>query len=439
MAAPFFDTPGIETARALAERIREAGFDAAEVSLRRRGLSEMQIDAGDVSLLRNTESLELGLRGLLDGRYATVTLNQTDDDSLQQAIADLHEAAAAAPQDAARAFAPAAAQGRLQREHGPAEPELDRMHERITALAAAVRERHPEMLLEQAMLQFHHMQQWRANTLGLEVETREGLYSADTMFSSRRGERASSFNGSTSTALTLDAPLLEWAGVSRLMASSVREIDHRPLAGRIDGAMILTPESLFGLVDHWLAHLGDERLIAGSSRLRDSIGQAVASPLFTLRIAPDDAAFARQEFVTQDGFASEASTLVDGGVLRSFMLSDYGARKTGLPRAANGALNRIVEAGATSLVDIVKQTGRGLLLGRFSGGYPAANGDFSGVAKNSFLIENGEVTAPVSEVMVSGNLFEMMKAISAVSSDRINDGTTLLPWIRTEGLTISGQ
>lgn len=437
MNTPSLSEPSLGAARALADRIRDSGFDAAEVSLRRRRLTEMQIDAGDVSLLRNTDAIELGLRGIVDGRHATVSLNQTDEDSVQRAIAALAEAAAAAPRDEARALAPA--QGLLHRDTGPTEPQLDPMHERVTALAATVRERHPELLLEQAMLQFHRIHQWRANTLGLEVDASEGFYAAEAMFSSRRGARSSSFNGFAGTASQLDTALLDWAGLSRLMASSVREIDHQALAGRFDGPVLLTPESLFSLVDFWLSHLGDDRLIAGSSRLRDSIDQPVASPLFTLRVAPDEAGFARREFVTADGYPCEASTLVEGGLLRSFMLSDYGARKTGLPRARNAAVNRIVEAGSTPLVDIVKQIPRGLMLGRFSGGYPAANGDFSGVAKNSFLIENGEVTTPVSEVMIAGNLFEMMRSISAVSAERVNDGMTLLPWIRTEGLSISGQ
>ena len=58
---------------------------------------------------------------------------------------------------------------------------------------------------------------------------------------------------------------------------------------------------------------------------------------------------------------------------------------------------------------------------RFSGGMPGVNGDFSGVAKNSFLIENGKVTTPISETMISGNLAEMLNSIIAVSADTVCD------------------
>ena len=46
---------------------------------------------------------------------------------------------------------------------------------------------------------------------------------------------------------------------------------------------------------------------------------------------------------------------------------------------------------------------------QFSGARPAENGDFSGVAKNSYYIEKGKVQFPVSETMVSGNLAELVK------------------------------
>jgi PmbA protein len=61
------------------------------------------------------------------------------------------------------------------------------------------------------------------------------------------------------------------------------------------------------------------------------------------------------------------------------------------------------------------------------------------VAKNSFLIENGRITKPLSEVMISGNLADMLRDTVAVSQERENSGYWLLPWIRVKGVTISGK
>ncbi len=431
------DTLDAGLTRRLLEQITGAGFDAGEVVLTERRMTEMQIDAGDISLLRNTQNIALVLRGIAGGRYATVQLNQLDPDSVVAGVAQLREAVQSAPVDTARAFAPP--QDVAVHDEGPAAAELEAMHARITGLAAEVRERYPDIKLEQAMLQFDRSRQLRANTLGLQLDASEAAYDAQAMFSGERGEHRSSFNHGGACAPDLGPALLAWGGLQRLIESTGREIDHVPFSGRFRGALVLTPECVFAMFDPWLAHLADERLIAGTSRLRDAIGKPVASRLLTLRVDPHSPAFARREFATGDGYRSEPSNVIEAGVLRSFLLSDYGARKTGLPRAPNAARNRIVEPGATPLATLIGQVPQGLLMGRFSGGAPAANGDFSGVAKNSYLIDGGRIGTPVSEVMVSGNLFEMMESISGISAEVVNDGVTSVPWVRVEGITVAGK
>ena len=82
---------------------------------------------------------------------------------------------------------------------------------------------------------------------------------------------------------------------------------------------------------------------------------------------------------------------------------------------------------------------KGIVMGRFSGGQPGPSGDLSGVAKNSFLIESGKITKALSEVMISGNLADMLRDTVAVSQERENSGYWLFPWIRVKGVTISGK
>ena len=66
--------------------------------------------------------------------------------------------------------------------------------------------------------------------------------------------------------------------------------------------------------------------------------------------------------------------------------------------------------------DMIKEIDKGILLCRFSGGSPSDNGDFSGVAKNSFYIENGEVQYPISETMVSGNIVDMFQKVKHITT-----------------------
>ena len=82
---------------------------------------------------------------------------------------------------------------------------------------------------------------------------------------------------------------------------------------------------------------------------------------------------------------------------------------------------------------------KGILVCRLSGGQPASNGDFSGVAKNSFLIENGKITKPVLETMISGNLAEMLNNVIDISKETAMDGSTVYPWVAFDGVTVSGK
>jgi PmbA protein len=70
-------------------------------------------------------------------------------------------------------------------------------------------------------------------------------------------------------------------------------------------------------------------------------------------------------------------------------------------------------------------------------GSPAANGDFSGVIKNSFAIQHGEVGAALSETMINGNVAQMLRDVLAVSTERIDTGAACMPWLRIGGLHFS--
>lgn len=421
----------------LLTKVKAAGFKDAEVTVAAKKLSEMQIDASEISLMRTTDNVGITLRGILNGRYATVSLNQLDNESTSAGIKALRQAAEAAPIDEARQFAPD--QGKMTFSYGPAVPNLEQMFDRLSEINQHVKKEFPDLNLEQCMVDHTDTTAWTSNTLGLNVEQRQGHYGFTAMFSAKRGDKTTSFSSAGAMAENLSAPFIEWGTVRSAMESSIRELDHQPFNGKFVGAMVMTPDSIGELFGPWLSHLGNDRLISGTSVLKDKMGKGVASEALTIRISPNDPMFAIKDFVTGDGYKSSPSTIVENGILKSWLLSDYGSRKTGLPRATNSGANMIIEAGAKTKMQMVSQIKKGLWLGRFSGGGPAANGDFSGVAKSSFLIENGELAAPLSEVMISGNLFTMLQSIMGISSERVNNGSDLLPWIAVDGITVAGK
>ncbi|MBP5728940.1 MAG: TldD/PmbA family protein, partial [Clostridia bacterium] len=107
--------------------------------------------------------------------------------------------------------------------------------------------------------------------------------------------------------------------------------------------------------------------------------------------------------------------------------------------SGNVGRNVHVAGGDKTLDEIISGIDKGLLVMRFSGGQPAASGEFSGVAKNSFLIENGKIKNAVTETMISGCVPDMLMNIREISKDVSNDGSNSLPFIAFDGITISGK
>ena len=126
-------------------------------------------------------------------------------------------------------------------------------------------------------------------------------------------------------------------------------------------------------------------------------------------------------------------------MLKAHSIGLYAAKKTGRPVTKNTGWDLVVEPGEKSLEEIIKSVDKGLVMSSFSGGEPGTNGDFSGVAKNSFLVENGEIKYAVSETMVNGNLGEIFKNIRAVSKEQVCDGNSVIPYIAVDGVVISGK
>ena len=79
----------------------------------------------------------------------------------------------------------------------------------------------------------------------------------------------------------------------------------------------------------------------------------------------------------------------------------------------------------------------GILITRFSGGRPNDRGDFSGIAKNSYYIKDGKLAFPIQETTVSGNMVDLLQNITGISVERLNFGSSILPWVKVSGITAS--
>ena len=419
------------------DALLKAGADKAQCSLTLTDKHEMNVELGEFTLLRTTFDTRIGLTAIKGNRRGSTSINKSDNHALDNAATDVVAiAGASAPDEAndiARAQPPAVFSS------GSDSPDLDTMHFRMKELLQTVQTRYPKLVLMQAYLDFTHSRNYFLNSNGVDFVTNKGVYSCTVIFSSKDEEKVSSFNYTGFSLKDLEKDLLSCGSLNTLLHQSAEQISTKPLQGKFVGDVIITPDCLGDMLYFVSGSLGDGPMISGTSVYKDKLNEQIASPILTLHSRPVSEEICDGYFMTSDGYAAQNSTIIESGVLKTFLLSLYGARKTGLDIAVNNGGAFVVDPGNASLDNMVRSVKKGILLARFSGGYPGDNGDFSGVAKNSYLIENGKIICPISESMISGNFVDMLKNIKAISRERINYGFAVLPWIAASGVTVSGK
>ncbi|WP_048438921.1 metallopeptidase TldD-related protein [Caenimonas sp. SL110] len=414
------------------ELMRSAGFEHAQVTAAHTQLDELNVAHNEPSLLRSAESHKLSLMGIVEGRVASTEMADLSADAMRERIAGLYADAKSAPQDDANAVS---SNQRARIVQGPQEADRDLMAGKMAELLAFRATETPKMMIDEGDAK-HTLRRWHTLTTGgSDLSGSVGCYSLGAFGTARDGNQSSSFNYTGGDTNDLgSAPAQDQFGMGQMLRDTERQIHTQPAGGKFVGDVVLTPNAVASLLSWLQGQLSDTQLISGSSLYRDSVGQIIASPLLTVRSRFDSPGVAA---MSGDGFVTPAVTLVDKGRLLALTPTLYGSRKTGLKHVPVAGGGWVVESGATPLAEMVGGVKRGALVGRLSMGSPAANGNFSGVIKNSFLIEGGELGTALSEVMIAGNMAQMLKDIVAVSQEVIDSGSLSLPWLRINNLHFS--
>ena len=426
-----------ETAAYALKKLSQTGAQQYSCEAHTAEKREFNVDGGLFSLLRTTIDNRLDLTLIKDHRRGKVLINSFSAEAVDSAVSDCLASAGSAQEDPAwqlyegtqKSFTLGTPQG-----------DMDRLFQRSRELLETIKRDYPKVMVEQMIVEHESAKGIYLNSLGAEYETLEGSYSLSLMFSGHDGDKTSSFNGAGVSTDSLDTPLIELGALRQLLADAEKQIDTVATDGKFVGPVVFTPDCAGSMIYELLGNfVTDGVILDGTSLWKDKLGQMVADPSLTISAAPLHPAIVCGERYTSDGRVSQDYDIIKDGRLNAFALSSYVANKTGHKAAPNASFSLIVPAGSESIRDIIAGIDRGLLVSRFSGGSPSSSGDFSGVAKNSFLIENGQIGPAVSETMISGNLAGMFEKLRSISIERVQDGSTLMPYIAVDGITISGK
>ena len=219
--------------------------------------------------------------------------------------------------------------------------------------------------------------------------------------------------------------------------------------------IVFAPEVARSLIGSLFEAASGDSIWRHASFLADKLGAQIAAPTLTViddnfMLLPTGAgAFGSSPF-DGEGLPSRRTVVLQNGVLATYLLNTYSARKLGLKSTHNasrglagtpgiGCGNLYLEPGQLSQEEIIAQAHTGLFVTSLMGfGTNIVTGDYSHGA-TGLWIENGQLTHAVEEVTIAGNLADMLMNITAIGNDLVFRGSVASPTLRIDGMTVAGE
>ena len=214
--------------------------------------------------------------------------------------------------------------------------------------------------------------------------------------------------------------------------------------------VVFDPETAASLVRHLAGALSGSALYRRLSFLVDRLGEQIASPAVTVFDDPLRLAGPASRPFDGEGVRQARRVVVERGILRTYLLDSYSARRLGLRttgHAARGvgdapgaaATNFALEPGTQTPEEIIASVRSGLYVTELIGfGVNPVTGDYSRGAAGVW-IENGELAYPVEELTIAGKLGDMLRDIEIVGNDLVRRNAVASPTIKLGRMTVAGQ
>ncbi|MGA2535214.1 MAG: TldD/PmbA family protein [Terracidiphilus sp.] len=218
--------------------------------------------------------------------------------------------------------------------------------------------------------------------------------------------------------------------------------------------IVFAPEVARSLIGSVFEAASGDSIWRHASFLAGRMGTQIATPSLTIvddnfMLLPNGAGGFGSSPFDGEGLPSLRTVVVQNGVLQTYLLNTYTARKLGLKSTHNasrglagtpgiGCGNLYLEPGQLTPEEIVEQTHTGLYVTSLMGfGTNVVTGDYSRGA-TGLWIENGQLTHAVEEVTIAGNMAEMLMNVTAIGNDLVFRGSVASPTLRIDGMTIAG-
>jgi len=431
------------TVQNLLDEAKKQGASAAEAGLSQENGLSVSARLGDVETIEHHCGQGLGITVYFDQRKGSASTTDLSPESIKETVSAACSIARYTSEDA---YAGLPEEALLATEF----PDLDLNHpwdlSVDNAIALAIE-------CEDAGRTYHAE---ISNSEGASVNTHQGIHVM--------GNSLGFLQGYISTRHSLSCSVLAqrgdsmqrdyWYSVSRnaldLEAAAqigqkaaeraLRRLEGRSLSTR-QCPVLYSAETASGLLSSFIGAISGGNLYRKASFLLDALDSQVFPEFIHIHEQPYLIGALGSAAYDGEGVATKNRDIVSDGILRSYVLSTYSARKLGMHSTGNagGVRNLTIDSGALDYQGMLKLMGTGLLVTELMGqGVNILTGDYSRGAAG-FWVENGEIQYPVEEITVAGNMKDMLKNIVAVGNDIDYRGNVRTGSILVERMSIAGE
>jgi PmbA protein len=444
-----------EVAQDIVRRAMKGGATAAECVAREGDEFSTLVRLGQVETLKESGSRSIGVRVFFGQRAASTYSSDFSRSGLDRMLTSALELAKITSEDPFGGIPPADQLGQIQ-------GDLDLYHEDVYSLPGADRIDYARRT-EKAALDFDPR-----------IKNSEGgSFDAATGHKvlANSHEFVGEFSRSYCSVAAVPIAQNEDGAMQRdywfSVARTLKKLDSPEKVGRIAaertlrrlGArkaktakvpVVFDPMVSTSILEHIFEGINGDSVYRGASFLAGKLGQKIAGDNVTII---DDGTipggFGTSPF-DGEGIPTRRTVVIENGVLKSYLLNTYTAKKLGLQTTGNasrglagtpgiGPGNYFLQPGSNSPKDLIADIKEGLYVTEFLGqGVNLVTGDYSRGA-SGLWISKGELTYPVEEITVAGNLKDLFFNISEIASDLEFRGSVAAPTIRVDGLIVGGE
>ena len=414
--------------------------------------SEVSIENNDVKQAKSQRTSSIGIRVVLNGSIGFYSTNNLAKSKIKEAAAMAIRVAHASPKNMHNVL-PSKSKSKSKSLRGIYDRNADSFQtldavRRADEMLKSAKSYDSRVSVDSGNFSAEVTMHALANSNGIELREKASIFSWSIMGMAIEDSEISSFDyqvGGSHYIKDIDV----YNSATEFAQTVVNSLGTRKIEESFKGEMLLTPMAANEMIEEIIAHaINSDAVQKKASHFAGKIGKEVASDLLTVEDDATNVEGLNASSFDREGVFHRRNVVIEKGILKKFLYNTHTASKDGVRSTGNAGgstsspptvstTNFLVKPMRSSVDTLVSEIDKGIIISRFSGNVNPVNGDFSGVVKGGRLVINGTIRHAVREVMVAGNVFEALRRLNGISSERKTIYGSILPYMRFDGISFT--